>query len=146
VSDEGLTTRLWPMVRSTQPQAMAVVYSERLPSRRHQALGDASWHTEGAETVTEVLQSRLLRQVEGLEAAWCASAADASLLEGLGTGIRAVSRLGPPMCRPGAGQGVRRPGGRGPGGDRQLRRLRATPRNRPCGRWTSSSPPGAGAT
>ena len=72
------------MVRSTQPQAMAVFYSERLPFRRNQALGDASWHTEGTETVTELLQGRLLRQVEGIEAAWCASAADASLLAGLG--------------------------------------------------------------
>ena len=51
VSDEGLTTRLWPMVRSSQPQALAGLYSERLPFRRSQALGDASWHVEGTETI-----------------------------------------------------------------------------------------------
>lgn len=102
VSDEGLTTRLWPIVRSTQPQAMAVLCSERLPFRRNRALGDASPHTEGAETVAEMTQSRLLRQIEGIEVAWCAGPADAGLLGGLG--VRPVL-LGPPQCRPGPAKG-----------------------------------------
>ena len=66
VSDEGLTTQLWQLVRATQPQAMAVLYCERLPFRRSQALGEATWHTEGTETVAEVCTARLLRQVEGI--------------------------------------------------------------------------------
>ena len=53
-----------------------------------QALGESSWHTEGTETVTEIGQNQLLRQVEGLHAAWCASAADASLLAGLGRAVK----------------------------------------------------------
>ena len=104
VSDEGLTTHLWQLVRTTQPQAMAVLYSERLPFRRAQALGDASWHTEGTETVAEIGQRQLLHQVEGLQAAWCASAADASLLAGLGPEL-AVSRFGPPLFRQVAAKG-----------------------------------------
>ncbi len=104
VSDEGLTTHLWQLVRATQPQAMAVLYSERLPFRRAQALGDASWHTEGTETVAEIGQTRLLHQVEGLQAAWCASAADASLLAGLGPELE-VSRFGAPTLHPGAAKG-----------------------------------------
>jgi GT2 family glycosyltransferase len=104
VSDEGLTTRLWPLVRSTQPQALAAVCSERLPFRRSQALGDASWHVEGTETISEVHQARLLRQLEGVEMAWCASGADANLLAGLRPGL-AVTRLGPPLPRPGPGKG-----------------------------------------
>ncbi len=90
VSDEGLTTHLWQLVRATQPQAMAVLYSERLPFRRSQALGDASWHTDGTGTVAEIGQTQLLHQVEGLQAAWCASAADASLLAGLGPEIARI--------------------------------------------------------
>jgi GT2 family glycosyltransferase len=101
VTDEGLTTRLWPMVRSTQPQALSIVYSEQLPLRRNQALGDASWHTEGTRTVTELLHNRLLNQVEGLDAAWCASVADASLLAGLGAPMQVLLPLGPPLVRPG---------------------------------------------
>ena len=104
VSDEGLTTRLWPMARSTQPQAMAVLYSEQLPFRRGQALGDASWHTDGTETVTELWQGRLLRQVDGLDAAWCASTADANLLGGLGGPLK-VFTIGPPLSRPGMAKG-----------------------------------------
>ena len=104
VSDEGLTTQLWQLVRTTQPQAMAVLYSERLPFRRAQALGDASLHTEGTETVAEVGQTRLLHQVEGLQAAWCASSADASLLSGLGPPLE-VSHFGPPLVRQGALKG-----------------------------------------
>ena len=104
VSDEGLTTRLWPMVRSSQPQALAGLYSERLPFRRSQALGDASWHVEGTETIREVHQARLLRQLEGIEMAWCASDADANLLAGLRPGL-AVTRLGPPLLAPGPGKG-----------------------------------------
>ena len=104
VSDEGLTTRLWPMARSTQPQAMAVLYSEQLPFRRGQALGDASWHTEGTETVTELWQSRLLRQVDGLDAVWCASTADANLLGGLGGPLK-VFTIGPPLSRAGMAKG-----------------------------------------
>ena len=67
-------------MRATQPQALRVLYNERLPFRRSQALGEATWHTEGTETVAEVLHTRLLRQLEGVDAAWCASEADASLL------------------------------------------------------------------
>ena len=104
VSDEGLTTHLWQLVRTTQPQAMAVLYSERLPFRRAQALGDASWHTDGTDTVAEIGQTRLLRQVEGLQAAWCASRADASLLAGLGPDLD-VSHFGAPLVRQGAGKG-----------------------------------------
>jgi GT2 family glycosyltransferase len=97
LSDEGLTTRLWPLVRTTQPQAMTVLCSERLPFRRNQALGDASWHSEGTETVAELLQGRLLRQVEGIDAAWCASEADAKLLAGLCPEVK-VTAIGPPLC------------------------------------------------
>ena len=97
VSDEGLTTRLWPIVRSTQPQAMAIVYSEQLPLRRVQAAGQAGPHVEGAETVAEIFHGRLLRQLDGIEAAWCASAADASLLAGLGTSISVQHTFGPPI-------------------------------------------------
>lgn len=104
VSDEGLTTHLWQIVRSTQPQAMAVLYSDRLPFRRAEALGDASWHTDGAETVAQVWQTRLLRQVEGLQAAWCASTADASLLAGLGPELE-VSRFGAPLTPQGVIKG-----------------------------------------
>jgi GT2 family glycosyltransferase len=104
VSDEGLITRLWPLVRSTQPQALAVLCSERLPFRRHQALGDASWHTEGTETVTEVLHGRLLRQVEGVEAFWCASTTDASLLAGLCPEAN-VAYLGPQLLEPAVTKG-----------------------------------------
>jgi GT2 family glycosyltransferase len=104
VSDEGLTTRLWPLVRSTQPQALAMLFSECLPVRRSQALGDASWHVEGTETIDEVLQARLLRQLEGIERAWCAGDADANLLAGLRPGL-AVTRLGPPLSQPGDGKG-----------------------------------------
>ncbi len=104
VSDEGLTTRLWPMARSSQPQALAGLYSERLPFRRSQALGDASWHVEGTETIREVHQGRLLRQLEGIEMAWCASDADANLLAGLRPGL-VVTRLGPPLLPPGPGKG-----------------------------------------
>ena len=123
VSDEGLTTRLWPVVRSSQPQALAVLYSERLPFRRNQALGDASWHIEGTETVAEVLQARLLRQLEGIEMAWCASE-------------RGRQPGGRPLARTGQ-RGPARPG-RGPGG---------APRGSPTGtgwRWwppTASMPP-----
>ena len=104
VSDEGLTTRLWPLVRSTQPQALATLYSERLPLRRSQALGDASWHVEGTETINEVFQARLLRQLEGIERAWCASTADANLLAGLRPGL-AVTHLGPPLAPAGPSKG-----------------------------------------
>jgi GT2 family glycosyltransferase len=104
VSDEGLTTRLWPMARSTQPQAMAVLYSECLPFRRSQALGGAARRSEGARTVAEVLQACLLRQVEGITTAWCASAADASLLAGLGRAIDVVM-LGPPLSQPSGAKG-----------------------------------------
>ncbi|MGH9106407.1 MAG: glycosyltransferase [Acidimicrobiales bacterium] len=100
VSDEGLTTRLWPIVRSTQPQALAVLYSERLPFRRDQARAGASRRREEAGTVAEALQASLLRQVEGIEAAWCASRADAGLLAGLGRGVKVVT-LGPAL--PGLG-------------------------------------------
>jgi GT2 family glycosyltransferase len=96
VSDEGLTTRLWSLVRSTQPQAFAVLYSEGLPVRRYQARAARSQHAEGTETVAELAQAGLLRQLEGIEAAWCASEADASLLAGLGNGLRAVT-LGLPL-------------------------------------------------
>ena len=123
---------------------MAVLYSERLPFRRSQALGDASWHTEGTETVAEVRQARLLRQLEGIQTAWCASDADASLLAGLGPGL-AVPRLGPPLSPPGAGKGF---------ADREGVALvatdnfdaPATPRTRPCGRSKSSCRRGAGGT
>jgi GT2 family glycosyltransferase len=104
VSDDGLMTRLWPVVRSTQPQAMAVLYSERLPLRRSQALAEASWHDEGAETVAELYQSRLLAQLEGVEAAWCASPADARLLAGL-LGPAKVTELGPPTLAPAPAKG-----------------------------------------
>ena len=111
------------MVRSSQPQALAALYSERLPFRRSQALGDASWHVEGTETIREVHQARLLRQLEGIEMAWCASDADANLLAGLRPGAgRHAPGAAPVAARP--GQGVRRPRGRGPGGDRQFRRRR----------------------
>ena len=52
----------------------------------------------------EVHQARLLRQLEGIEMAWCASDADANLLAGLRPGL-AVTRLGPPLFRPGPGKG-----------------------------------------
>ena len=104
VTDGGLATRLWPIARSTQPQAMAVLYSEQLPLRRHHALGDASWHAEGANTVAELLHSRLLRQLEGVEAAWCASPADASLLAGLAPQVK-VTTWGPPLQPPAPGKG-----------------------------------------
>jgi GT2 family glycosyltransferase len=104
VSDDGLMTRLWPIVRSSQPQAMAVLYSERLPLRRSQALAEASWHDEGAETVAELYQSRLLAQLEGVEAAWCASPGDASLLAGL-LGQANVALFGPPVLPPIAAKG-----------------------------------------
>ena len=96
VSDEGLTTRLWPLVRATQPQAFCVLYNERLPFRRSQALGEASWRPQGTETVAELLHARLLRQLEGIHTAWCAGGADASLLAGLGSSLR-VARLGPAL-------------------------------------------------
>lgn len=95
VSDDGLVTRLWPIVRSTQPQAMAVLWSEMLPAKRSQVLSGSSRHDEGAETVRQLFQARLLQQIEGIEAAWCASPADASLLEGL-LGRRSVAMVGPP--------------------------------------------------
>ncbi len=98
VSDEGLTTRLWSLVRAAQPQALRVLYNERLPFRRSQALGEATWHPEGTETVAEVLHTRLLRQLEGVDAAWCASEADANLLGGLAPELRVV-RLGPALPR-----------------------------------------------
>lgn len=104
VSDEGLTTRLWPLVRSTQPQAMAILYSERLPVRRYQSRSGASVHTEGAGTLAELAHSGLLGQVEGVDAAWCASEADARLLAGLGTGLQAVT-LGPPLFPAGPAKG-----------------------------------------
>ncbi|HYA45133.1 MAG TPA: hypothetical protein VED59_05980, partial [Acidimicrobiales bacterium] len=91
VSDEGLTTALWSLARASQPQAMAVLYCERLPFRRNQGLGEASWHTEGLETVTATAQARLLGQLEGIEAAWCANPADASLLAGLMPAMRVAS-------------------------------------------------------
>jgi len=94
VSDEGLTTRLWALVRSTQPQAMGIVYSEALPLRRYAARAAASHRTSGITTMLEAASASLLRQVEGIEAAWCASEDDAKLLAGLGTGI-AASVLGP---------------------------------------------------
>jgi GT2 family glycosyltransferase len=94
VSDEGLTTRLWSLVRATQPQALCVLYSERLPFRRAQALGQASWRAEGTETVAQVWHTRLLRQLQGVDNAWCANGADASLLAGLVPAL-AVTRIGP---------------------------------------------------
>jgi len=100
VSDEGLTTRLWSIARSTQPQALSVLWSEQLPLRRHKALADASRHADGTSTVAELLQGRLLGQVEGIDRAWCAAAADARLLAGLCPGA-AVVALGPPL-RPAA--------------------------------------------
>ena len=96
VSDEGLMTRLWSLVRATQPQAFCVLYNERLPFRRSQALGEASWRPQGTETVAELLHARLLRQLEGIHTAWCAGGEDASLLTGLGSSLR-VARLGPAL-------------------------------------------------
>lgn len=104
VTDSGLSTRLWPLARASQPQAMAVLYSERLPVRRHQALGEASTHTDGLRTVYTLLQARLAAQVEALDAAWCASAADADLVRGLAPAINVVN-LGPSLepARPSKG-------------------------------------------
>ncbi len=104
VSDEGLTTRLWPLVRSTQPQAMTALYAERLPVRRYQSRSEASAHTEGTETLSELAQGGLLRQVDGIEVAWCASEADARLLAGLGTGLRTAT-WGPPLFPAGPAKG-----------------------------------------
>lgn len=104
VSDEGLTTRLWPLVRSSQPQAMAVLYSEHLPVRHYQSRSEASGHTEGVETLAELAQSGLLRQVEGIEVAWCASELDSRLLAGLGTGVKALT-IGPPVFPAGPAKG-----------------------------------------
>lgn len=104
VTGSGLMSRLWPIARSTQPQAMKVLCSELLPFRRNHALGDASWHSEGTSTVALLLHSRLLGQVEELDAAWCASEADSKLLAGLGAGIK-VSTLGPPALPPGPRKG-----------------------------------------
>ena len=104
VSDEGVTTVLWSLVQATQPQAMAVLYSERLPLRRAQALGEATWHAEGMATVAEVVQGRLLAQLEGVDAAWCASAADAKLVGGLAPAMT-VSSFWPALVQPGAPKG-----------------------------------------
>ncbi len=96
--EEGLTTRLWSLVQATQPQAMRVLYCDRLPFRRYEALGEATSHTEGTETVSEVLHTKLLRQLDGIDAAWCASGADARLLAGLSPQLQ-VARFGPPLSR-----------------------------------------------
>lgn len=100
VSDGGLSTRLWPLARASQPQAMAVLYSERLPLRRHRAMGEASSHTDGLASVNELLQTRLVREVAGLDAAWCASSVDADLVRGLAPHLQVVA-LGPSPTRPG---------------------------------------------
>ena len=81
--EEGLTTRLWSLVQATQPQAMRVLYCDRLPFRRYEALGEATSHTEGTETVSEVLHTKLLRQLDGIDAAWCASGATRGCWRGL---------------------------------------------------------------
>ncbi len=104
VSDEGLTTRLWPIARSTQPQAMAVLYSERLPLRALQGTVGATRGETGTQTLAEVLQARLLHQVEGIEAAWCCAASDAKLLSGLSPST-GVTVLGPPVVAPVPGKG-----------------------------------------
>jgi GT2 family glycosyltransferase len=93
VSDEGLTTRLWALARSTQPQAMGVLYCEELPLRRYAARAAAA-QAEGTQTVLEAAHASLLRELAGIEAAWCAHEADAKLLAGLGLGISA-SVVGP---------------------------------------------------
>lgn len=103
-SDEGLTTTLWSLARATQPQAMTVVYSEQLPFRRSEVVGAASWHTEGLETVRATTQARFLGQLEGLDAAWCARAADALLLAGLVPGA-SVATFWPALCPFSAGKG-----------------------------------------
>lgn len=104
VTDGGLSTRLWPLARATQPQAMAVLYSEQLPVRRHEALGEASTHVDGLQTVAQLLQGHLVRQVEGLDAAWCASEADAALLRGTNPEMDVVA-LGPWLAPQGALKG-----------------------------------------
>ena len=95
VSDEGLTTRLWALARSTQPQAMGVLYSEQLPIRRYQARA-ARAEDEGAETLLQLAHASMLKQLVGVEAAWCASEADAKLLAGLGISSSVLGPYVPP--------------------------------------------------
>ncbi|GEM_PF-1830671 len=97
VSDEGLATTLWSLARATQPQAMAILYCEQLPFRRNQALGEASWHTEGLETVLATAQARALAQLDGLDAAWCARSSDARWLSGWAPRL-AVSTFWPALA------------------------------------------------
>ncbi len=138
VSDEGLTTRLWSLVRATQPQALCVLYSERLPFRRSQALGEATEHTarhrnrgRGAACPSPARCRRspggLVRQRVGRQPFGWFGARDAG----------GSARAGTPSSR--GGQGLCRPGGRGPGGHRQLRRRRG------CGRARPSCPGRTGA-
>jgi GT2 family glycosyltransferase len=99
VSDEGLTTRLWALVRSTQPQAMGIAYCEALPVRRYAARA-ATGPAEGTETLLEAAHASLLRQVSGIEAAWCALEADAKLLAGLGVASSVLGPYLPPPAQP----------------------------------------------
>jgi GT2 family glycosyltransferase len=103
-SDEGLTTALWSLARDTQPQAMAVVYSEGLPFRRNLALGEQARHHDGWETVVATAQARLLRHFEGIDVAWCPSAADAQLMAGLLPAV-AVHSFWPALAPRRAGKG-----------------------------------------
>ena len=103
-SDEGLTTALWLLARDTQPQAMAVLYSEGLPFRRNLALGARAQHSDGRETVVATAQARLLRLFEAVDMAWCSSRADAQLLAGLLPDV-AVSSFWPALGPWRAGKG-----------------------------------------
>ncbi len=104
VSDSGLVTRLWRVVRSTQPQAVRVLYSERLPVRAAQATAGATAGEDGTGTYAELLGAQLLAHLEGVDAAWCSSRTDARLLAGLAPSVP-VSVLGPPVGHAVAGKG-----------------------------------------
>ena len=144
VSDEGVTTRLWPLVRSTQPQAMAVFYSERLPFRRSRgpggrqlARGGDRDHSRGPSGPVAaptgghpdgLVRQRRRRQPAGRP------------------GARAG--CGPLRAAPVASGSVKgSPTGRAWSWWRPTTSTSpATPRRRPCGRSKSWSQLGAGAT
>ena len=103
VSDEGLTTRLWPVVRSTQPQALAASTRSACRSGAARPWASASWHVEGTETIREVHQARLLRQLEGIEMAWCAGRRRQPA--GRPAARAGCHAPGPPLWAPGPGKG-----------------------------------------
>ena len=93
VSDEGLTTRLWPLVAPPSRRRFASCTTNASRSAAARPWGSRRGG-HGHRNRGRSLHARLLRQLEGIHTAWCAGGADASLLTGLGSSLR-VARLGP---------------------------------------------------